>query len=471
MSKIKAIVNNQSHPVWVFIQQFAVRGLLGLKFLLIARLLNPTDVGIISIALISLTLVESLTEIGLMQAIIQNKNRIEKYNTLWTLQFLRGLFITVAMLLLNQLLVLLFNEPEAKNILLLVALLPIIKNSISSKYYYELREKRFRDVSIIFGVTSLIDLITSLVLIYIYKDPIFAIISLIISELIKTLLTHLKFGNTLRFDFKFKSIDEIMAYGRWIWASSVSSFFVNQFDKLLASSILGTKTLGLYQMSQKLTQLLVADVSFAAGQYLFPQFSHLNRKDGMSITLRSYYCNMMLIVTSFSIILSAIIIINTKEVIYIVFGSAWLEMGGIIKVMIISSSLAAISNISVIFNRALGLPKKVTVISYIQLIIFVILCLIFVHLNGLYGLVYSSLISSSIGLILLNYKFKNKIKFVIKTLKTNLYFSLIIILVVILMVCFEGIQIYHLGFIINIILFLIGVLCIVYKFKKLQIND
>ncbi|EJS74035.1 oligosaccharide flippase family protein [Bacillus wiedmannii] len=467
MEKTKIILQNKSHPVWVFIQQFAVRGLLGIKFLLIARLLEPKEIGIISIALISLTLAEALTEIGIMQAVVQSKNKIDHHYVIWTLQCSRGFFITLVLLVCNSFLVNLFGEPEARNILILVAFVPLVKNLMSAKYYSEIRVKNFRAISIVFGLSSIIDLTMSLVLVSMFKDPIFAILSLLVAELIKSILTHVIFGWTIKFDFRFYLIKDIMAYGRWIWGNSISSFVVNQFDKIVASTFLGTKLLGLYQMSQKMTQLAVADISFAAGQYLFPQFSSIYRANGNSKELKKYYSDMMLLMFSFAFMLSGFVIIYAEQVINIVFGDGWEEMLNLIQFMMIGSSLAAIMNISVVYNRAIGKPKKVTLVSYVQLGIFVISCLILVRFLSAFGLVISSIFSYIVGLMLLNMSFKNKFAYIYKTLRSNLSLIVFVTIIICLMLALKESILPNWSFAISIALFFIGLLVMGLKFKKL----
>jgi len=464
MGKVLNIFKNESHPAWVFIQQFAIRGLLGVKFLLIARLLNPNDVGLISLALISLTLAESLTEMGILQAVVQNKKKNEYYNVIWTLQFVRGLIIALVLIFLNEILIAFFKEPNAKSILLLTALVPLLKNSNSSKYYYEIRDRKFKKSSIIYGVSSLFDLIASITLISIFKEPLYAIISLITAEFIKSLLTHIVFGWTIKFDFRFKLIHEVVIYGRWIWGNGISSFFVNQFDKLVAASYLGTSSLGMYQMGQKLSQLIVTDISFASGQYLFPQFSQMFNKGGGYI--KKYYSKVMILTIIYSFVVSGFIFIYADQCIIIVLGKEWISIAPTIKFLMVSSSLAAITYVSVVYNRAIGKPKKVTLVSYIQLIIFVLFCLLLVKPLKINGLITSSIISYSVGVVLLNFSFKNKILYIVEAIKSNRYLLIVNLTISFFIIIFNNLMTVTPSFIISLILLFCSIYYLGLEFMK-----
>ncbi|EXX91449.1 polysaccharide biosynthesis protein [Paenibacillus darwinianus] len=456
MNKLKNILNDHSHPCWVFIQQFTIRGLLGVKFLILAGMLDPSGVGIISLVLLSLTLIEALTEMGIMQAIVQNKKVIEHYQIIWTLQFVRGFIISFVMILLNELIVNVLNEPAAKDVLLLAAFVPLIRNAASSKYYYEIRNKNFKTISIIYGSSSVFDLVGSILLVGFFKEPIYAIIPLLVSESVKALLTHILFGWTIKFDFRFKMIREVLAYGRWIWGNSISSLFVNQFDKIVVSTFLGAQTLGLYQMGQKMTQLAVADISYAAGQYLFPQFSELFRQPGERSNLKIYYINIVLLMTGFSFLLTSFVFMYSDIIINALFGPSWSGITNLIQLMMIGSSLSAITYISVIYNRAIGKPKKVTVVSYVQLVLSVLLSLVFIKFFNVEGLIISGIITNLMSNILLNASFGEKLKCLKKSLTENLSTIIVNTGILLLFYLIYLILPFNLGFLLNLGVFCVG---------------
>jgi Polysaccharide biosynthesis protein. len=59
----------------VLLQQLFVRGLVAVKFLALGRILGPSAIGSVSIALLAVAIAESLSDTGLPQAVIQGGTR------------------------------------------------------------------------------------------------------------------------------------------------------------------------------------------------------------------------------------------------------------------------------------------------------------------------------------------------------------------------------------------------------------
>src|ERR1700761_8880046 len=90
---------NSSAATWVLIQQIVVRGLVAIKFLAIGRILGPSAIGSVSIALLAVAIAESLSDTGLPQAVVQGHETPSRreLSAVWTTLATRGLL--VAMLL------------------------------------------------------------------------------------------------------------------------------------------------------------------------------------------------------------------------------------------------------------------------------------------------------------------------------------------------------------------------------------
>lgn len=397
MIKVKRVFHDPSNPVWVFLNQFFSRGAVALKFLIIARILGPESVGLISVALICLALMEALTELGMLQAIVQRKENPTKgqLDTLWTFLFLRGVAITVIMIAVAPLMAHLFNAPHAMFMIYLIAFVPLFRNSASIGLYEQIRNRNFKLTSTIQALTVSIDFILCVILILYNNSPISAIISMLIAEMVRTIVTHIVLHTKPRFSFAFKSIKDITSYGKWIWGHSISSFIFTQMDKVIASRFLGVTILGLYQMGQKLTQMALADISFAFGQYLFPTFSKMNRESSRTLYL-FYRVNFSLMI-SFCALTSIFMVSNSDFIIRFILGDRWLALMDIMVLLVISASLAATVNISVMFVRAIGNPKLVTILTYVQVAVYVIVLLIIGQVT-----VHTLILASIVGLLITN---------------------------------------------------------------------
>ena len=108
------------------------RGLAIAKIAILARILVPAQFGIYGIATIVLGFFETLTETGINIFLIQDKQKIDEYvDSAWVVSIIRGVVISLAILLLIPVIIAFFHTPGAKEILLLVSLVPLIRGFVN----------------------------------------------------------------------------------------------------------------------------------------------------------------------------------------------------------------------------------------------------------------------------------------------------------------------------------------------------
>jgi len=123
---------------WVFLLRIINRGFSLLRLLILARLLSPNDFGLMGIALLTMSILETFSETGFQQALIQKKEDIETYlNSAWTFLILRGLFLYIILYLLAPYIAIFFNTPKAGSIIQAIGVLLIFKafNNIGIIYF------------------------------------------------------------------------------------------------------------------------------------------------------------------------------------------------------------------------------------------------------------------------------------------------------------------------------------------------
>ena len=149
-----------SAPTWVLLQQLVVRGLVAVKFLALGRILGPAAIGSVSVALLAVAIAESLSDTGLAQAIIQDRDaptRSQLRSVLTTLAT-RGVFIALLLASLAPTMFRLFHLRAGElGLLLLAAVVPLIRGTMSPAYFVVQRERRFQHIAAIEMSASIAD--------------------------------------------------------------------------------------------------------------------------------------------------------------------------------------------------------------------------------------------------------------------------------------------------------------------------
>ena len=113
--------------------------------LMLARLLAPEDFGLLGMAAAGLALADAMAFVGTDQAVMADRRgrRPRFVATAWALSLIRGLMMSIALLLLAAPLARGFCQPQAAGLFMLIALQPAIAAVAHPGAFIPLRELRF----------------------------------------------------------------------------------------------------------------------------------------------------------------------------------------------------------------------------------------------------------------------------------------------------------------------------------------
>lgn len=370
---VTAVIRNMlarpDHALWVLIQQVAVRGLIALKFLLAARLLGPEQIGLVGIATLSLAIVESLTDTGLSQAVVQRHSKInpQEAGAVWTLQMIRGLVLAIALLVLAIPIAALFKVSASAGLVALAALIPMLRNAFNPGVFLVQRDRNFRQLSIYESSAALLDFATTLLLIHLGFGAASILLGNIASDSVKLVFSWTWFRVLLRPTFEWHLIRELTSFGKWVWGSSVVTLVLNQLDKVLVARFLGTTEFGLYQVASRIAQLVVADGAAALGQYLYPTFSKHYRSSPQAA--REYFTWIMKRLIPGAATIALVLIVMAGILVNVVLSAEWSSAVPVLRVLAVPMFLGAVIAVLVAYLRGIGRPKIVTQATFIQLFV------------------------------------------------------------------------------------------------------
>lgn len=389
MKKIKINLGAVGHPIWPMIQYFNAKIFLLVKFFICARLLGPESIGILGIGLLVVSILESITETGVVPAMIQRGNSLldEEFCAVMTLQILRG----GAMFSLMVIGVLIYNyfhsiTKEVMDVVLFSAFIPLFRGCYCLGYIDVIRGGNFKKISLLDSIYGSIDFFLTVALIYFYPSPISFIASLIFVELLRGVVSWTLFRRSYRPLFNFKIIDDIRRYGRWIWATSVFSAVLNQFDKIFVGNFLGAKSFGFYQTGSRISQMAISDIAVAYCQYLFPSFvAKLKNSNSLIGDFRIVLLKIG-VLCGILVLLTWILI---EHVVRIILGVEWIALVEIVKIQIVGMWFGALISVCVAYLKAVAAPRVITIATIVQLMATISLVTLLIEKHGMLGVAFS----------------------------------------------------------------------------------
>lgn len=338
-----------------------------IKFFVAARLLGPEAVGLVAIAILSMAIVEALTDTGLQQAIIQNRKRLEstEAGALWTLQATRGMLIFLALLVLSEKFASLLNAPGASSLIQATAFVAVIKNTVNPGPSLMLRDRNFKGTALYEVVASATDLLTTFTLILIGLGPVAMVIGTAAGETMKLVLSWLAFRMPLTPNTRWGHIAHLTNFGKWIWGNSVLTLLLNQLDKILVAKYLGVSELGFYQTAARICQLLIAEPAIALGQYLFPTYAKLFRDSPREARRR--FLKVLKLTFAYLSMAVVLVLLTSGHIISFALGDAWRDTQTLTKIFVFPMTVGALIAAFVPYLRAIAQPKQILIASLVQL--------------------------------------------------------------------------------------------------------
>lgn len=357
------------HALWLLIQQFVVRGLVALKFLLAARLLGPAEIGLVGIAMLALSIVESLSDTGLPQAVVQSQKRINRQEAgaVWTLQLIRGVTLMAMLFALAVPISLLFNITGSAGLIALVAVVPLLRNSFNPGIFLVQRDRNFQQLSLYEASAAVLDLTTTLLLIHLGFGTASILLGNISSDSLKLIMTWTWYRIPLSPNFKWSLIRPLTSFGKWVWGSSIITLVLNQSDKVLVAKFLGTTEFGLYQVASRMAQLIVADAGSVLGQYLYPTFAQRQRIS--SHGARKYLQWIVRLWVPLFAIIAMMLVFFSDYLVSFALGEKWMAAVPVLRAMSAPMFVGSVIAILVAYLRGIGNPRVVTEATFVQLIV------------------------------------------------------------------------------------------------------
>lgn len=352
--------------------------------LVMTRLLAPEMFGIVAVANVIIIGLQLLTDVGLSQNVVQNKHGNEPrfLNTVWTMQIVRGgliwglcIVIGIGVGLLGKFNLLpaesVYADPDLPLIIYVLSFSALISGFVSTNMALASRELRLGHLTLIELGSQVAAL--ALMVIWASFDPsIWALVSgFIFSALIRVALSHaILYGERNRLEWNRAVFDEVFAFGKWIFLSSLLGFLAANLDRLILAAFLSPTTFGIYTTAFFIVSA-VREVFLQIGSRIaLPVFGEVVR-DRPNDLKRTYY-KLRLPLDVLALLVAGILMSSGHMLIQLLYDPRYLAAGHMTEILCIS-----LIEVRFVFTEqcimALGHPKLLVPLRLIRLLALAVL--------------------------------------------------------------------------------------------------
>lgn len=388
---------------WMSTLRVIVRGLAIVKIAILARILLPSQFGTYGIALLVLGLLEMLTETGINVFLIQEKDTLEEYlDSAWVVSILRGILISIVILISVPFIVWFFGSPQVSSLLYLIAGVGFIRgfiNPMAVKFQKSLEfKKEFSFQSVLF----LTDAVVAISIGVITKNESALIWGMLAAAVLEVILSFVIFKKRPKFALDVSRVKKVVSVGKWVTGAGIFSYFFQNIDNIVIGRILGTSFLGLYQQVYRISTLPVSEVGQIFNKVTFPVFVNI---EGDRERLKTAYKKTLLIIFGLVFPFGLIVTFFSRPIILLILGPNWLPAEPALRVLAIYGVVKSLLNSSYSLFLSVKLQKIVMLSELFGIIGIGILIFPLTSTYGILGAGYAALFGSlfCLPVILINF--------------------------------------------------------------------
>jgi len=354
--------------IWAAVTNIADRGLQLLMVVILARMLSPTDFGLLGIALLTLTAFKRFSKLGFDEALIQQaSDDVDSYlNTYWSLEILRGAVLAGILLLVAPYVAAFFSEPRATPILRVIAATPLLLGLRNPGIIYFRKSLDFHKQFVYTMSGSVTNFVVALAVALATQSVWALVLGYVASDAARLVVSYLTHGYRPRPGFDVGAARDLFGFGKWITGSGIVYFLLNQGDDAVIGWLLTAASLGFYQVAYQFAKAPATEISQIISSVAFPAYSQL--QDDIP-SLRTAFYRTLQVTTLIAFPAAVGIAVIAPLFVEVVFGDQWLPMVPVMQLVAVYGFFIALGSTYSPVWKALGRPDYMAKLGFLRLVV------------------------------------------------------------------------------------------------------
>lgn len=337
---------------WALAQAWGSKCVSFITFFLIARVLSPSEIGIVATAAILIALLELVVEQGLGDAIVQKRGISDvELNSAFVLCTLVGLIMGGLLWAVAPALGDLWGMPALADVARVLCLsLPVTALGICPQAVLR-KNLEYKALAIRLLVSTGVSGVLGICLAIAGYGVWSLVAQALCMSSLNTLMVWLKHPWSPSALFRVQSLGDLYRYGLNVTLSKVLYFFGVRYLELLVSFFLGIVALGvfsvalrIYHMMLQLLSLSMLDISLSMFATIRGNLDHVRRTYRKAVGLSAL----------FTLPAFMIVGILSTEICLVLFGNKWRDAGDVLFYLSILGAIQSVENLNVSLLKSFG---------------------------------------------------------------------------------------------------------------------
>lgn len=327
--------------IWDFFGKITTHGMSFIVSIFLTRLLEPSDFGLIAMAMVVIGIASIFTDIGLGGALIQRKNvNSIHFSSVFYFNIFIGLILTIITYFFSSEISKFYNNSQITFLIKILSILFIL-NSFSSIQEVILRkELKFDILTKINLISAFISGIIGIILAFLGAGLWSLVTQVLTQRILYTIFIWSANNWRPKLEFSWKALRQLWGYGFRMFLSGLLDKIYSQIDTIIIGKQFQPAILGYFNRAKSLNKMIITYSSSSLVSVLFPILSKVQNDlpRFINIVIKSFG-----IINFITFMLIGGMYVISHEIILLLYGEKWLQSVYYFKLLILSGFAYPIS--------------------------------------------------------------------------------------------------------------------------------
>jgi O-antigen/teichoic acid export membrane protein len=338
-------IGNIAHSIvsgsaWMIGLRWAMRFVGLISTMILARLLVPTDFGLIAMSMAVVGLAEVLSQMGQALALIRHGNPNRKhFDTAWTISVITGGLVCLVLVLAAPLGALYFHDDRLVPLIRFVSLRSLIGGFENIGIIAFRRDLQFGKEFRFQMIQRVVVFFATIVAAMVIRDFWALAIGIVAGRLGGVVVSYA--AHPYRPRLSFAALDELWGLSFWYWLVGIAQFLYDRTDEMVVGRLIDSTTMGEYNVAADIATAPTIEVVIPMTRALIPIFAKLRGDDQ---ALASAFLSVFSAVTIISSATSVGVASVADDMVRVILGAQWMGAVPLVRWLALAGGIYGMSH-------------------------------------------------------------------------------------------------------------------------------
>jgi lipopolysaccharide exporter len=260
---------------WTIGARWSVRAIGLISTIILARLLEPTDFGVVAMGMVAVGFISVFSEAGQNLAVIRHPNpTAEHFDTAWTVSVCGGIIVALILVVIAPLVGWYYHEPRVVPVIRFLAIAPLVEGftNVGAVAGFQRSLLFYKDFTFIV-VRKLSSFAVTIPLALILKSYWALAAGIVCGEVLAVIASYRM--HPYRPRLRLTRLREMWTYSAWMQFAAIGEFVGTQAGQIIVGGLAGTVQMGNYNVAEDLASAPTGELVLPISRAAFPVYATL----------------------------------------------------------------------------------------------------------------------------------------------------------------------------------------------------